>query len=212
MTFNGPVVLATRNNGKILEFRELLAQFRVELRGIGEFPPIPDVVEDGETFQANAIKKARFAAEKLGLAALADDSGLVVPALGGAPGVYSSRYAGENAGDADNIRKLLKEMRDVSDRSAYFVCVIALAVPGGGTRLYRGSCNGIITLESVGKGGFGYDPVFYYPPLAATFAEIDRKEKNEVSHRGEAMLALRGDFDLVLGWLASSFKNVSADH
>lgn len=200
-----PLVIATHNEGKLLEFRELLAPFHVEVRGIGEFQAIAEVVEDGETFEANALKKARFASAQLGFAVLADDSGLVVPALGGAPGVYSSRYAGDGAGDADNIRKLLAEMRDVTDRSAYFICVIALAEPGGGARTYEGWCNGAITFEPSGRGGFGYDPVFRYPTLSKTFAEITREEKNRVSHRGKAMIALREDLDGVHEWLAACF-------
>ncbi len=205
MLFRGPLVLATRNNGKILEFRELLAPFDMEVRGMEEFRRIPEVAEDGDTFEANALKKARFAADELGLAVLADDSGLVVPALGGAPGVYSSRYAGDGASDPDNIMKLLEEMKDVGDRSAFFMCVIAVAIPGGGARIYEGRCDGTITSEPRGLGGFGYDPVFFHPPLSATFAELSGKEKNRVSHRGKAMLALREDFRMVIEWLAGSW-------
>jgi XTP/dITP diphosphohydrolase len=197
-----PLVVATRNEDKLREFRELLAPFGLVIKGIGEFSRIAETVEDGDTFEANAVKKAVFAAKKLGLATLADDSGLVVPALGGAPGVYSSRYAGESASDAENIRKLLEEMKGADDCTASFVCVIAVASPGGGARIYKGSCTGVITFESSGDGGFGYDPVFYYPPLKATFAEIRREDKNRVSHRGKAMLALKADFKKVLRWLA----------
>ncbi|HDR14371.1 MAG TPA: XTP/dITP diphosphatase [Desulfobacteraceae bacterium] len=201
MNYRGPLVVATRNEGKLREFRELLAPFGLAVKGLGEFPPIAETVEDGETFEANAVKKASFAAEKLGLATLADDSGLVVPALGGAPGVYSSRYAGEGSSDSENIRKLLEEMKGAADRRASFFCVIAVACPGGGTRTYTGSCTGVITFETSGRGGFGYDPVFYYPPLKATFGEIGREEKNSVSHRGKAMLALKADFERLLQWL-----------
>lgn len=195
-----PLVLATRNQGKLREFRELLAPFDVVIKGLDAFPAIAETVEDGKTFETNAVKKAVFAAEKLGIAALADDSGLVVPALGGAPGVYSSRYAGECASDAENIRKLLSEMQGADERSASFVCVIAVARPGGDVRTYRGSCAGLITFEPSGEGGFGYDPVFYYPSLEATFAEISREDKNRVSHRGKAMLALKADFETVIQW------------
>jgi XTP/dITP diphosphohydrolase len=194
--------VATRNQGKLKEFRELLGPFGLAVKGLGEFAPIADTVEDGDTFEANAVKKAVFAAEKLGVPALADDSGLVVPALDGAPGVYSSRYAGEGASDAENIRKLLEDMRAAGDRSASFVCVIAVARPDGEVRTYKGSCTGVITFEPSGQGGFGYDPVFYYPALKATFAEISREDKNRVSHRGKAMSALKADFESVLGWLA----------
>jgi len=196
-----PLVVATRNEGKLREFRELLAPFHLKIKGLGEFLPIAEAVEDGDSFEANAVKKAVFAAEKLGLAALADDSGLVVRALGGAPGVYSSRYAGEGASDAENIRRLLKEMKETDDRSASFVCVIVVARPGGGIRIYESSCLGVITMKPSGKEGFGYDPVFYYPPLKATFAEISREDKNQVSHRGKAMQALKADFEDLLCWL-----------
>jgi XTP/dITP diphosphohydrolase len=204
VTFNDRVhlVLATRNQGKLREFRELLAPFDLVIKGLDAFPVIAETVEDGKTFETNAVKKAVFAAGKLGIAALADDSGLLVPALGGAPGVYSSRYAGEGASDAENIRKLLSEMQGVGERSASFVCVIAVARPDGDVRTYRGACGGVITFEASGEGGFGYDPVFYYPPLKATFAEISREDKNRVSHRGKAMLALKADFEKVIRWLA----------
>ncbi len=197
-----PLAVATRNEGKLHEFRELLAPFPLEIKGLGELPSIQLAAEDGDSFEANAVKKAASAAKSLGIAALADDSGLVVPALDGAPGVYSARYAGEAATDAENIRKLLEEMKEVSDRAASFVCVIAVAGPGGGVRTYRGTCTGVLTCRSSGCGGFGYDPVFYYPPLGATFAEIGTDEKNRVSHRGKAMLALKVDFDEVLRWLS----------
>ena len=197
-------MLATRNNGKILEFRELLAPFGMEVRGLEKFRRIPEVSEDGDSFEANALKKARFAADELGLAVLADDSGLVVPALGGAPGVYSSRYAGDGASDPDNIMKLLEEMKDIRDRSAFFVCVIAVAIPGGEARIYEGRCDGTVTYEPRGRGGFGYDPVFFHPPLSATFAELSGEEKNRVSHRGKAMLALREDFRVLIEWFAGS--------
>ncbi len=196
-----PLVIATRNKGKLAEFKELLKGFDLEVRGLDDFGPIPEVMEDGETFEENAVKKARFTAKVLGLPALADDSGLVVKALGGAPGVYSARYAGAGANDEANNKKLLKAMEGVADRQAEFVCVIAIAVPRGPALIYEGRCQGEILEEARGKGGFGYDPVFYYPPLKKSFAELSPEEKNKVSHRGRAMNELKGEFDKVLIWL-----------
>jgi len=146
-------------------------------------------------------KKAHFTARVLGFPALADDSGLVVEALGGQPGVLSARYAGEGAGDEANIRKLLKAMEAVNDRRAAFECVIAIAVPRGPALIYEGRCEGEITRNPSGKNGFGYDPVFYYQPLGKTFAEMSQEEKNRVSHRGKAMAMLLAESDKVLKWL-----------
>ena len=139
-----PLVLATRNSGKIAEFRTLFSGFPIEMKSLNDFGPIPDVVEDGKTFEDNAYKKAHFTARVLGFPALADDSGLVVEALGGQPGVFSARYAGEGAGDEANILKLLKAMEGVSDRRAAFECVIAIAVPRGPALVYSGRCEGEI--------------------------------------------------------------------
>jgi len=196
-----PLVLATRNSGKIAEFKTLLSGFPLELKSLKDFGPIPEVEEDGETFEDNAYKKAHFTARVLGFPALADDSGLVVEALGGQPGVLSARYAGEGAGDEANIRKLLKAMESVSERRAAFECVIAIAVPRGPALIYEGRCEGEIARAQSGKNGFGYDPVFYYPPLGKTFAEMSQEEKNQVSHRGKAMAELRREIDKVLIWL-----------
>jgi XTP/dITP diphosphohydrolase len=196
-----PVVLATRNSGKIAEFKTLLSGFPVQLKSLNDFGPIPEAVEDGKTFEDNAYKKAHFTARVLGFPALADDSGLVVEALSGQPGVFSARYAGEGAGDEANIRKLLKAMEGVGDRRAAFECVIAIAVPRGPALLYSGRCEGEIASDPSGKNGFGYDPVFLYPPLGKTFAEMSQDEKNRVSHRGKAMAELLDEFDKVLVWL-----------
>lgn len=196
-----PLVLATRNKGKIAEFKTLLSGFPLHIKSLNDFGPIPEVLEDGKTFEDNAYKKAHFTARVLGFPALADDSGLVVEALGGQPGVFSARYAGEGAGDEANISKLLKAMESVSERRAAFECVIALAVPRGPALIYDGRCEGEIARAPSGKNGFGYDPVFYYPPLGKTFAEMTHEEKNQVSHRGKAMAELRREFDKVLIWL-----------
>ena len=197
-----PLVLATRNKGKIAEFKTLFSGFPIEMKSLNDFGPIPGVVEDGKTFEDNAYKKAHFTAKILGFPALADDSGLVVEALGGQPGVFSARYAGEGAGDEANILKLLKAMEGVSDRRAAFECVIAIAVPRGPALIYGGRCEGEIAGDRTGKNGFGYDPVFFYQPLGKTFAEMSQEEKNRVSHRGKAMAKLLDEFDKVLIWMA----------
>jgi len=200
-----PLVLATRNKGKIAEFKTLFSGFPIEMKSLNDFGPIPEVVEDGKTFEDNAYKKAHFTAKVLGFPALADDSGLVVEALGGQPGVFSARYAGEGAGDEANILKVLKAMEGVSDRRAAFECVIAIAVPRGPALIYGGRCEGEIAGDRTGKNGFGYDPVFFYQPLAKTFAEMSQEEKNLVSHRGKAMAKLLDEFDKALIWLAQRF-------
>jgi len=195
------IVLATRNEGKVREFQELLKDFPVEIRCLKDFGPIPEVVEDGATFDDNAYKKAHFTAKVLGLPVIADDSGLVVEALDGAPGVRSARYAGDKATDAENIAKLLKEMEGKTNRKAAFECVISIAVPSGPALTYEGRCEGEITTEPRGESGFGYDPVFYYPPYGKTFAEIPMADKNKVSHRGQALAEVAEEFDKVLVWL-----------
>lgn len=201
MALERPIVLATRNPGKINEFRALLTGFDVEVRGLHDFAPIPEVLEDGATFEQNARKKAVQTARELGFPTLADDSGLVVEALGGDPGVRSARYAGDGSADHENNRKLLKAMIGVKNRSAAFECVICIAVPNGQSLSYKGRCEGEIALRPVGTKGFGYDPVFFYPPLNKTFAELAAEEKNTVSHRGKAMDQVRKDFKNVLLWI-----------
>ena len=196
-----PLVIATRNKGKIEEFKSLFSGFPISMKSLNDFGPIPEPVEDGRTFEDNAYKKAHFTARVLGFPALADDSGLTVAALGGAPGVFSARYAGEGAGDEANIRKLLKAMEGVRDRKAAFECVVSIAVPRGPALTYEGRCEGEIATDPAGQNGFGYDPVFFYPPLGKTFAELSREEKNLVSHRGKAVAKLLAEFDKVLTWL-----------
>ena len=197
------IVLATRNEGKVRELREMLKDFPVDLKSLNDFGPIPEVVEDGATFDDNAYKKASFTAKVLGIPAMADDSGLMVEALGGAPGIKSARYAGEDATDADNIRKLLSDMEGISDRRAAFECVISIAVPKGPALTYEARCDGEITNEPSGEEGFGYDPVFYYPPLKKTFANLTMEEKNQVSHRGKALKEVAEEFDKIVKWLES---------
>ena len=196
-----PMVLATRNRGKILEFKELLSGFEIEVKSLNDFGPLPPIEEDGKTFEDNAYKKAYFTSKMLGFPALADDSGLIVEALDGAPGVHSARYAGEGASDEENNRKLLEAMKGAENRKAIFVCSIIIAVPRGPALTYEGICEGEIVHDMKGGNGFGYDPLFYYPPLKKTFAQLSLEEKNRVSHRGKAMAEFRDEFDKVLIWL-----------
>ena len=195
------LVLATRNAGKTAEIRDLLKAFPIHICNLDDFGPIPEIEEDGDTFDENAYKKAHFAARVLGFPALADDSGLVVEALGGAPGVYSARYAGEKATDADRCAKLLRELEGQDQRQAAFECVISIAVPEGAALTYEGRCEGQITRQPRGESGFGYDPVFFYPPGRKTFAEMTMTEKSQVSHRGRALQELQSEFDKVLIWI-----------
>lgn len=201
MKLDRPLVLATKNKGKVSEFKDLFRGFDFEVKSLNDFGPIPPVIEDGETFEDNAVKKAQLTAKLLGLPAIADDSGLTVKALGGEPGVFSARYAGEGATDEANNIKLLKAMREIEQREAAFICILAIAVPRGPTLIYEGACEGLIAQEISGNQGFGYDPLFYYPPLNKTFAQMSPAEKNSVSHRGRAMAELKGELEKVLIWL-----------
>ncbi|SCY50815.1 XTP/dITP diphosphatase [Desulfoluna spongiiphila] len=195
------LVLATRNKGKTEEIRALLSGFPVTLKNLDDFGPIAEVVEDGDTFDDNAYKKASFTARVLGFPAIADDSGLVVEALNGEPGVYSARYAGEDADDAANNAKLLEQMAGVEDRRAAFQCVLSIAMPTGQALTYEGRCDGVIAQAPSGEGGFGYDPLFYCPDKGKTFAELTMEEKGEISHRGRALKEVADEFDKVLTWI-----------
>ena len=197
------LVLATRNPHKIDELGAMLAGLPLEVLSFADFPDMPEVVEDGATLDENAVKKAAEVAEFTGLPSLADDTGLEVDALGGAPGVRSARYAGENANGAENNRKLLAELSGVRGpaRSAAFRCVVALAIPGGETRTAEGRTSGVILESERGDGGFGYDPLFLPEGRDRTYAEMSADEKNAVSHRGKAM---RGAVDLVMDLVEAS--------
>ena len=195
------LVIATRNKGKTKEIRDLLKDYPVDIKNLDDFGPIPHIDEDGDTFDENAYKKASFAARILGLPALADDSGLIVEALGGSPGIHSARYAGENATDQQRYSKLLDEMKGKTNRNAAFECVISVAVPTGAALTYEARCEGLIAETPVGSNGFGYDPVFFYPPFHKTFAQITREEKNRISHRGKALAELKSEFAKVLVWI-----------
>jgi XTP/dITP diphosphohydrolase len=201
MTERQLLVLATRNAGKTREIREYLGDFPVEIKNLDDFGRIPSVEEDGATFDENAYKKASFTAKILGLPALADDSGLEVEALGGAPGVHSARYAGQSATDAENNAKLLRKMEGKTNRAAAFTCVISIAVPSGAALTYEARCEGLIAEVPAGENGFGYDPLFYCPPLNRTFAQLSAEEKNRVSHRGKALAELKEEFEKVLIWI-----------
>jgi XTP/dITP diphosphohydrolase len=182
-------VVATGNRHKVEEIRAMLADLPVTVRSLADFPGAPDVVEDGATYRANALKKAWSAVKFTGKPALADDTGLEVEALGGQPGLYAARFAGEGCTFQDNIRKLLRllEGAPAERRGARFVCVIALAFPDGRERIVEGELRGRITESQAGVGGFGYDPVFYVPEAGRTLAELTADEKNRISHRRRAL-------------------------
>lgn len=184
------IVLATRNRKKVEEMRRMCRELNVEISSAGQFPGCPEVEEDGKTFRANAVKKARAISQWTNLPALADDSGLEVDALGGAPGIFSSRYAGEGASDINNVRKLLKDMKETNDRNARFVCCLALVFPDGTWRTFSGVCKGTIGRRRKGSNGFGYDPVFLPEGYQKTFAEMTDSQKDCLSHRGKALRKL----------------------
>jgi len=187
------IVIATANAHKAAEIRAMLEGADVELLDLGDFPSITLPAETGSTFAENACAKARYVARSLSMPALADDSGLVVDALGGRPGIYSSRYAGPGATDAENVSKLLGELKGVEEekRTARFFCAAALALAGGETVVFEGALEGRIAARARGDRGFGYDPVFIIPDLGRTAAELDAREKNRISHRARALAGLR---------------------
>lgn len=190
------LVVATKNAHKIHELSEMLAIDGLTLVSLADVGFTGEIEENGATFAENALIKARAAAKFCGLPALADDSGLCVDALDGAPGIYSARYAsedGENASDAANVEKLLENLKGIpsGERTARFVCAIALVLPDGTEKTVTGACEGVITSEIRGNGGFGYDPVFYYVPYCKTFGEATEDEKNAVSHRANAVRLIK---------------------
>jgi XTP/dITP diphosphohydrolase len=193
------IVLATRNGYKISELRtilgDLIGELDLEIVGMGEFPDIPDVVETGVTFAENATLKAVAAAQATGLPALADDSGLSVDVLGGAPGVFSARWAGTRGQDRANLELLLGQLCDVPDeqRAAAFVCAAALALPDGTVVVREGRMPGMLAREPRGDNGFGYDPILVVDGDSRTSAELSFEEKNAISHRGKAFRALAAD-------------------
>ncbi|MCL2457733.1 MAG: XTP/dITP diphosphatase [Desulfobulbus sp.] len=195
------IVLATNNKNKLKEIKELLNDSPVTVKSLDDFGPMPEAIEDGATFDDNAYKKALHYAKILGVPCLADDSGLVVDALDGRPGVYSARYAGPQANDWDNCEKLLGEMAGKSNRAAHFVCVLSLATPAGPALTWEGRCDGEIAAERRGQSGFGYDPVFFFPEFGKTFAEVSMDKKSQVSHRGRALAEFVAEFPKAQVWL-----------
>jgi XTP/dITP diphosphohydrolase len=187
------LLVASGNKGKLREFGELLKGVVDTILSPADFPGLPEVEEDGVTFEENALKKARSAALFTGRPVLADDSGLSVDFLDGRPGVYSARYAGENASDADNNALLLRELAGVpaERRGGAFHCVIALCLPDGSCQTFDGSLPGVILEAPRGEGGFGYDPLFLVPEYGQTFSELPLEIKNAISHRGRAMQLLK---------------------
>lgn len=189
------ILLATKNRDKVVEIKAALAELQLDLLAASDLPHLPEIEEDAATLEGNAIKKAETLFTLTGLPCLADDTGLEVEALNGRPGVYSSRYAGPAATYADNVEKLLRELRDVPEpeRGARFRTVVAFC-RAEGTATVEGACPGRIARVPRGQNGFGYDPVFYLPALGKTMAELTLAEKNEISHRGRALAALKALF------------------
>jgi XTP/dITP diphosphohydrolase len=192
------LLLGTRNPGKVIEITTILAGSGWSFSSLREFPEVGTAAEDFATYAENAIAKARFYAVATGVLALADDSGLEVAALGGAPGVYSARYAGDGASDADRRALLLTELAKVDsrDRRARFVAAVAIATPSGAVaHVSEGICEGLIIFEPRGTGGFGYDPLFVPDGYNQTFAELSDDIKNRISHRARALMLTRDSLD-----------------
>lgn len=181
------ILIATRNTGKLDEIRAIFQVPGIELLSLADFPDLPEIEEDGDTFIVNAIKKAVTLAMLSKCWALADDSGLCVDILGGRPGVRSARYSGQPVDHGRNIKKLLQEMEHKTKRSAHFMTVIALSSPAGRSQIVEGRCDGTLTTEPQGGGGFGYDPIFIPKGETRTFAEMPAEEKNRLSHRAMAL-------------------------
>ncbi|MFU8792503.1 MAG: RdgB/HAM1 family non-canonical purine NTP pyrophosphatase [Acholeplasmataceae bacterium] len=187
------ILIATHNQHKIKEFKRMLEGYVPVILTLKDFDDHEEVVEDQDTFSKNALKKAMHFAKKYQLATLSDDSGLCVDALHGRPGIYSARYSG--AGDDENNKKVLKEMENQENRHASFVAALVLAYPDGRYHAVEGTVSGEISHTLKGDFGFGYDAIFYYPPISQTFAEIDPRLKNELSHRGQALSKLKEYLD-----------------
>lgn len=185
------VILASRNAGKIKEFKVLLRDLVKRLASLCDLDYVSDIIENGNSYSENALKKARSICTLTNKIALADDSGLEVEALDGKPGIFSSRYAGDSASDEENIDKLLSELVNKRNRKARFVCSLALVFPDGKEVIAEGRCEGLILAEPRGVSGFGFDPVFYLSDLNKTMAELTLKEKNEISHRANAVRELK---------------------
>lgn len=190
------IIIASNNQGKIKDFQVQLTPLGFDVKGLADLNINFEVEETGKTFEENAILKAVETAKFLNLPVIADDSGLVVPALNGQPGVYSARFAGEPKSDERNNQKLLELMTNQSQRYAYFECVLALAMPNGKVQIFTGRCEGEIAEQLIGDEGFGYDPLFYLPQLSKTMAQLKSQEKAQLSHRGQAMKQLLSSINL----------------
>jgi XTP/dITP diphosphohydrolase len=190
---NNKLVFASKNRGKTREIEALLKGTDVDLLSLRDYPDAPSIIEDGHTFLENALKKARVISEYTGRTVIADDSGLEVDCLGGAPGVHSARYSGMGATDEKNIRKLLEAMEGIpgEQRGASFRCALVLYRTDGTFEAFEGELKGTINLEPSGSGGFGYDPIFVVPEYGKTVAELDPETKNRISHRGRAFAKLK---------------------
>lgn len=186
------VIIATKNKGKAKEFEALFSAKGVKVQTLLDFPEAPDVEETGTTFRENAKLKAEEICRQLNTMVIADDSGLCIDALNGEPGVYSARYAGNEKDDEANMTKVLEKMKGVPlpERTAHFHCTLAVAIPGQDTIVVEGRCTGMITEEKQGDKGFGYDPIFYVPALQKTMAQLEKEEKNKISHRADALKKL----------------------
>ena len=185
------LLVASGNKGKIREIKSILSDLNIEILSLKDVGINADIEENGSTFEENALIKACEIAKLVDMPVLADDSGLCVDALNGAPGIYSARYAGENATDADRIGKLLAELKNVNDRNARFVCVMAMVLPNGQRIVSEGTVQGTIAEEPMGASGFGYDPVFIPNGYRQSFAQLGEDEKNKLSHRYNALINLK---------------------
>jgi XTP/dITP diphosphohydrolase len=194
------VIIATKNPGKAREFEHIFAPRGIDVKTLLDYPEIEDVEETGTTFEENATLKAEAVSKRLNKMVIGDDSGLIVDALEGRPGIYSARYAGEPKDDQKNLEKVLEELKGVSeeDRTARFYCALAVAVPGKETITVSGTCEGRILEEQRGSNGFGYDPVFYVPDKSRAMAELTSDEKNNISHRANALKKLDGILDSIV--------------
>ena len=187
------IVLATRNEGKVREIRDILKEVKVKFLSMKDFPLLPILKEEGASFIENALSKAREAAKLTGKVALADDSGLEVEVLGGAPGIHSAYFAGRKRDDEKNNCRLLKLLENVpqAERKAHFKCAAVLAHPDGEAKFVEEKCSGLIAFEPKGENGFGYDPLFIVPEYNLTFAELSQEIKNKISHRAKAFRKIR---------------------
>ncbi|MBF0706345.1 MULTISPECIES: XTP/dITP diphosphatase [Bacillales] len=190
------LLIATKNEGKVREFKRRFESEELTVISLLDLEEAPDVAETGHTFAENAVLKAEAIMKLTNQPVIADDSGLVIDALDGDPGVYSARYAGLDKNDEANMDKVLEEMKNVpeEDRGASFQCILAVAIPGQNTEVFSGSCKGTIAFERSGNYGFGYDPIFYLPSYGKTMAELSPEEKNAISHRGQALDRLEKGF------------------